>query len=130
MTDMVEGVARAVAAADWRSEIEEASEPSRWLEAADAYDLTNNNGRFRYDQIAIAAIEAIGQPAMAMARIHAAIAKRLHPSSAMTDREFIDEILAAADDKEVVRAVRAARGADSQDAPLSPSEGAAPQAKP
>lgn len=66
----------------------------------------------------------------AMARIHATIAKWSHPKSDMTNLNFIEEVMEAADNQEVVRAVRAATGVDSPDAPLSPSEGAAPQAKP
>ena len=64
--DMIAKVARAVATADWRAEIEEWAEPERWLVAADAYDLTNNNGRFRYDLIARAAIEAMREPTETM----------------------------------------------------------------
>jgi hypothetical protein len=56
---MFEQVARAVATMSWRLEIDEFKEPERWAQAVDAYDLTNNSGRFGYDQIAKAAIEVI-----------------------------------------------------------------------
>lgn len=59
MSEMVERVARSIATADWRNEIDQYREPARWDRAEDAYDLTNNNGRFQYDQIARAAIEAM-----------------------------------------------------------------------
>ena len=54
----IEAAARAVATADWRFEIDEFREPKRWTEAVDAYNLTNNNWRFRYDEIARAALSA------------------------------------------------------------------------
>ena len=66
----------------------------------------------------------------AMARIHAIIAEWSHPKSDMTNRNFINEVMAAVDDKEVVNAVRAATGADSPDAPLSPNVGDAPVSTP
>src|SRR5690606_22510986 len=59
---MVEKVARAIATSDWRLEIDEFKEPKRYSEAEDAYDLTNNNGRYRYDELACAAIEAMLVP--------------------------------------------------------------------
>lgn len=43
----------------------------------------------------------------ALARIQDAIAKYLHPTGGNKD-QFIDEVLAAVDDREVVNAVRAA----------------------
>ena len=94
MSEMVERVARAVAAADWRAEIDEASEPERWLEAAIAYDLTNDNGRFRYDEIARAAIEAMREPTEAM--IDAGYAVGYSPDPLPTDlvwRAMIDAAL-------------------------------------
>lgn len=45
-------------------------------------------------------------PLEALTRIQTAIARYLNPSDPMDDKEFIDEVLAAGDDREVVRAVR------------------------
>lgn len=60
MSEMIERVARAIATADWRRGIDQYTQPpDKWIEAEDAYDLTNNNGRFHCDQIARAAIEAM-----------------------------------------------------------------------
>lgn len=39
-------------------------------------------------------------------KIHEAIADHIHPEPAMTKDQFIDAVLAAADDQNVVRAVR------------------------
>jgi hypothetical protein len=63
---MLERVARGIATRSWRLEIDEFKEPHRWAQAVDAYDLTNNNGRFEYDQIAVAAIEAMRIPTKSM----------------------------------------------------------------
>lgn len=62
MSEMIERVARAIATADWRIDIDENAEPAKWDQAKDAYDLTNNNGRYRFDSIARAAIEAMREP--------------------------------------------------------------------
>lgn len=59
---MVERVARSIATRTWRLDIDEFKEPARWAQAEDAYDLTNNNGRYGFDEIARAAIEAMRNP--------------------------------------------------------------------
>lgn len=56
---LVEKIARALATADWRRGVDEFKEPNEWAAAHEAYDLTNNNGRFHYDELARAAIQAM-----------------------------------------------------------------------
>lgn len=52
----VEQVARAMATARWKINGSEKFDPN------DAYDLTNNNGRFEFDEMARAAILAMREP--------------------------------------------------------------------
>lgn len=105
MPDLVERVARAVATEDWRSKINETAEPSRWLEAKDAYDLTNNNGRFRYDEMARAAIDATGYATLetALRTIQSAVPKYLKKE--MTAEEFALAVIGEVDNKAVFRAL-------------------------
>lgn len=82
------------------------------FDAMDITDGLDQSAAARYAEAAFAATP-LATILPAMIHIQDAIAERLHPSSPMTDAEFIDAVIAAADDREVVRAVREAKAADA-----------------
>lgn len=65
--EMVERVAKAIATAGWRAPLDPVSE--EWARGIDAYDITNNSGRFMFDLMARAAIEAMREPTLAMRKV-------------------------------------------------------------
>lgn len=66
MAGMVERVARAIATAKWKLDGVDGFNPD------DAYDLTNNNGRWVFDEMARAAIAAMKAPSQPMQQAVAA----------------------------------------------------------
>lgn len=62
----IEEVARAIATAQWALIGDEGFNPT------DAYDLTNNNGRFLFDEMARSAIMAMKEPSQEMQQAVAA----------------------------------------------------------
>lgn len=69
MAGMVEKVARAIAKAQWELIGDKGFNPD------DAYDLTNNNGRWVFDEMARAAIGAMQEPTLPMQHAGCDVAK-------------------------------------------------------
>ena len=87
---MVEKVARAMASEKFR--IEDGSDE---FDAADAYNLTNNNGRYIFDEMARAALEAMREPTdeMVEAGVTADHGKTLGQRVTNSHRAMIDKAL-------------------------------------